>query len=245
MFSVKVIASLFLVAAIGVIDAGRGLAGGDATANAATPPTAAPALLFPASDAASMSQVRNAVAQSLQSRIRADLQDVSVTVDVSGLALRRTSVAIVAVDGDALVSLGAGGILPVHVEADWNPSTQSVERVDYKVSGTAQAGMPTARRLASSTGLGDAMRAAIEKKVGAGIHAEFASQPAAFTLVGVDSIASGRNRMVVSGNGITRFSGEGAAFTRFSASVDKFSGDVLNVDYELLQELDAGELASR
>jgi hypothetical protein len=61
----------------------------------------------------------------------------------------------------------------------------------------------------------------------------------------VDRVDSGRRRMVVTGSGITRFDGEGAAFTRFTASLDKFDGRVLNVDYELLGDADADAIASR
>lgn len=45
--------------------------------------------------------------------------------------------------------------------------------------------------------------------------------------------------MVVTGDGITGFPGEGAAYTKFVATVDKFTGDIVNVEYELLQEVAA------
>lgn len=248
MFTAKVIASLFVIAAAGALDAGRGLVGGDAGAMAAANPVApvAARAAFPAAvPSASMGQVRADVARALQARVRSDLDDDSLLVDVSGLQLRRDGAALVAVDGRATVSLGAGGVLPLRVEADWNADAGRIDRLDYRVTGPATA--PLSAGAASSArgvaGIGASLHAAIEDKVGVGIGREFAAQHPSFQLVAVDSIASGRYRMVVAGTGITRFPGEGAAFTRFTASVGKFDGRVLKVDYELLQELDPSSVA--
>ncbi len=253
MFTGKVIASLFLIATAGVLDAGRGLVGGDAGAMAASGPMAASVTTTLPADtgSASMGQVRAAVARALLARVRSDLDDDSVLVDVSGLSLRRDDPGLVSVDGQATVSLGAGGLLPVHVEADWNADARRVDRLDYRVTGaaTAQAQAPGADVAAGvparAAQVGTTLHAAIEGKVAAGIRAEFASQHPDFQLVAVDAVTSGRYRMVVAGTGITRFPGEGAAFTRFSASIDKFDGRVLRVDYELLQDMDARAVAAR
>lgn len=246
MFTGKVIASLFLIATAGALDAGRGLVGGDSVAMA-LPCSNTPALasIPTVANSSSMGQVRAAVAVALQARVRADLNDRSLTVDVSGLSLRRDSANLVSVDGQARVSLGAGGVLPLRVEADWNAGEQRIERIDYRVTGAATAQlaaraagvMPDGARIGAAR-IGAALHAAIQDKVGADIGREFAAQHPEFQLVAVDSVASGRYSMVVAGTGITRFPGEGAAFTRFSANIGKFDGRVMRVDYELLQELD-------
>jgi hypothetical protein len=70
------------------------------------------------------------------------------------------------------------------------------------------------------------LRDAIAARVGTALRTEFANQPSRFELLAVDRVDSGRRRMVVAGSGITRFDGEGAAFTRFTASLDKFDGRV-------------------
>ena len=49
----------------------------------------------------------------------------------------------------------------------------------------------------------------------------------------------------LSGTGITRFPGEGAAYTRVRASVNKFDGVLRLAEYELLGDAPANEIASR
>jgi len=249
MFTGKVAASLFLIATAGTLNAGRGLVDGDAGPMVATQsiaPGVANAAAPQAPDSASMGQIRAAVANALRARVRTDLDDDSVSVDVTGLLLRRDSANLVAVDGQAVVSLGAGGVLPVRIEADWNAGGRRIDRLDYAVTGAAKARPPlrAANAAPGPARIGAMLHTAIEDKIGAGIGLEFAAQHPSFQLVAVDSVASGRYRMVVTGTGITRFPGEGAAFTRFSASVGKFDGRVLHVDYELLQELEPRAVAA-
>lgn len=248
MFTAKVVASLLVIATAGVVNAGRGLVGGDVGGMVATSSiTPAAAGFAPAvPNSASMGQIRAAVARALRARVRADLDDDRLSVDVTGLLLRRDSANLVSVDGQAVVSLGAGGVLPVRVEADWNAAGRRIDRLDYAVTGaaTAQPPLRAANAAPGAARIGAMLHAAIEDRVGAGIGREFAAQHPSFQLVAVDSVASGRYRMVVAGTGITRFPGEGAAFTRFSASIGKFDSRVLHVDYELLQELDPRAVAA-
>lgn len=252
MFTAKLVASLLVIATAGVVNAGRGLAGGDAGSMVATSSIAPAAAAFAPAvpNSASMGQIRAAVASALRARVRADLHDDSLSVDVTGLLLRRDGANLVSVDGQALVSLGAGGMLPVRVEADWNAAERRIDRLDYAVTGAATAQPPlhaanaAANAVPGAARIGTMLHAAIEDRVGAGIGREFAAQHPSFQLVAVDSVASGRYRMVVAGTGITRFPGEGAAFTRFSASIGKFDGRVLHVDYELLQQLDPHAVAA-
>ena len=246
MFTGKVIASLFLIATAGALDAGRGLAVGETAATAAATPVGPAATCADRAPSASMGQIRTAVARALQSRVHDDLDDASLSVDVSGLSLRRDAANLVSVDGQATVSMGAGGVLPLRVEADWNAGFRRIDRLDYTVTGAATQRSP--RRASNAppgaARIGTMLHTKIQDEVGAGIGREFATQHPSFQLLAVDSVASGRYRMVVTGTGITRFPGEGAAFTRFSASIGKFDGRVLQVNYELLQELDPRAVAA-
>jgi hypothetical protein len=243
MFTTKIIASLFLIAAAGMVDAERGRSTlgaeappGGAAARAATAPAAVPTEAAP---------VRAAVLAALSARVRADLADPSVTVALDRIALGTPNGAIVAADGGARISLGAGGVLPVHYDADWNPATGELERLDYRVVGAAAPAATASAAARARPALGATLRAAISDKLGAALGQEFSGQHSRFELLGVDRVESGRRRMVVTGTGITRFDGEGAAFTRFSASLDKFDGRVLHVDYDLLQDVDPRTLAAR
>jgi hypothetical protein len=268
MFTTKIIASLFLIATAGLLDAGRGLVGADgaaratttlSTAEAATTGMMADAIRTSGATGAqdgrpsrSLGDIQREVARALAMQVRKDLDDPALTVDVSGLTLRRDAALMVSVDGDARVSLGGGASLPLRVEADWNAGTQRIERLDYRVTGdavrnvhAAGAAAMAARQPSASPALGAKMRSAIESRLNDGMAGEFSSQHPRFELVSIEGIASGRYRMVVTGTGITRFPGEGAAFTRFSASVDKFDGHVAQADYDLLQQLDQDEIAAR
>jgi hypothetical protein len=133
--------------------------------------------------------------------------------------------------------------LPLRFDADWDPASGRLERLDYRVTGAAT---PAPRvTTAARPALRAELRAAIADRVGAALREEFANQPSRFELLGVDRVDSGRRTMVVAGSGITHFDGEGAAFTRFTASLDKFDGRIVHVDYELLQDAAAGTLALR
>lgn len=255
MFTTKIIASLFLVATAGFLDAGRGLVGEQGTAQAGTDTSArvaAPALA-PASMASSLGDIRRDVARALTAQVRKDLDDPRLAVDVSGLVLRREGEALVSVDGLAHVSLDAGGTLPLQVAADWNVDARRIDRLDYRVSGAAVPDPVAVRPVADAQApgpsagpaLGQRMRDAIQARLNDGLAQEFSSQHPRFELVAIEHIASGRYRMVVTGTGITRFPGEGAAFTRFSASVGKFDGLVAQADYELLQQIDPQAPASQ
>jgi hypothetical protein len=232
MFTGKVIASLFLLAAAGFLD-GQSPAAPQAggLASAARPAEAAVAPM-PA-------QLQQAVHRELQDRLRRDLDDASLQVRLGALDMRRDGLLVVAADGDALVLMGAGGDVPLRVEADWDLATQRLARVDYRVTGPAR----TVAKPADA--VGERLRAAIASRVGDGLAAEFAGQRSEFQLLEVERVQSGRHRMLVTGTGITRFPGEGAAYTRFSATVDKFDGELEQVDYELLGDAPGESLAAR
>jgi hypothetical protein len=245
MVAAKLFTSLLLIAAAGMFDAERGRARGAPSGHssagmASTTPTAKPA----AADAAT---VRQAVLAALTERLQADLADPSIAVSVETLVLGQPNGAILAADGTGQVSLGAGGQLPVRFDADWSPGAGRLERIDYTVTPSAPVA-PVRASVASRAdqpALRAELRKAIATRVEASLRAEFANQPSRFELLGVERVESGRRRMVVSGSGITHFDGEGAAFTRFNASLDKFDGRVLHVEYELLEDVGDAAIASR
>jgi hypothetical protein len=241
MVAAKLFASLFLIAAAGMVDAERGRATGAPGAHS----SAGVAAATPAP--ADATAVRRAVLAALTERIQADLADPTITVSLDSLALGQPNGAILAADGTGQVSLGAGGRLPVHFDADWDPDAGRVERIDYTVPPAAP-GAPSrvaAAARANPPALRAELRKAIASRVQASLRAEFANQPSRFELLGVERVESGRRQMVVSGSGITHFDGEGAAYTRFNASLDKFDGRVLHVDYELLEDVGEAAIAAR
>jgi hypothetical protein len=166
----------------------------------------------------------------LLGQVRQDLQDNDSSLRLSPLSFRRDSGRSVEGTGTGVVIFNGVGELPISVKVNYDVLDSRVEQVTYRVTGSA--------RQSRVQLLGQQMRSAIADRIGARLVLEFSQQPVDFSLLDINQLASGRNRVMISGNGVTRFPGEGAAFTTFVATADKFTGKILTVQYELLQEVE-------
>lgn len=183
-----------------------------------------------------VSHLQQAALGALLVQVRNDLQDPQSGLRLAPLRFSRASARMVEGSGNGFVLFNGVGELPVDVNVSYDLSTGTIEHVNYRVTGKAQASRAVL--------LGKQLRGAIADRIGARLVLEFAQQPVDFSMLEIEQLASGRDRVMISGNGITRFIGEGAAFTSFVATADKFTGKILTVQYELLQEIPSVEIAS-
>lgn len=225
MFTIKSALAMMAIAAGGFLNAG------DGTIN----PDPGPAARSQASDIAASPMPDVRVLQAVSEKavlmqVRRDLQDPESGLRLSALRFARDSGRSVEGSGQGVVVFNGVGELPIEVKVNYDVADSRVEHVSYRVTGAA--------RQSRAQLLGKQMRSAIADRIGARLVLEFSQQPVDFSLLDIDQIASGRNRVMISGNGVTRFAGEGAAYTTFVATADKFTGKILTVQYELLQELE-------
>jgi hypothetical protein len=226
MRSAKSVLTLFAIAAGGFIHAG--------TASPGPIPAIAPSHASAAADPGLDHRAMQTAAKSaLLAEIRHDLKDGQASLRLSELKFDRASGRSMEGHAKGFVLFDAVTAMPIEVTVSYDLAQSRVEYVDYLVTGAA---LPSARGA-----LGETLRKRIADRIGARLVLEFSQQPVDFSLLDIQQVASSRSRMVVTGTGITRFPGEGAAYTRFVATTDKFSGKVVSVQYELLQEVsDAG-----
>jgi hypothetical protein len=81
-----------------------------------------------------------------------------------------------------------------------------------------------------------AVRAAIGQRIGERIAGEFPDQRTRFELLEVSRVGYGKHRTRLQGAGLTDFGAEGLAYTPFEAILDKHTGELLELRYDLLQE---------
>ena len=223
MFEARQLAALFAIAAGGVLNAGIG-AQFEGFALTASAPALAEASQSPADTAAQRMQA--AAHTALLAQLRADLGDPSATLQLSPLAFVQADGRSLEGRGQALASFDGSDPLPLDVSVVWDLPTQAVEQAAWLVSGPA-----------TKTTLNSAMRHGIADRIGSRLVMEFAGQPVDFALRRVEHLAAGRERLLVSGEGIADFGSEGAARTRFVATADRASGKLLTLQYELGEQL--------
>lgn len=228
MVTAKPLFALFAIAAGGFLNAGSGLAGSPTSHPAAVDLLSLAEPPLPAGGNAGM---QAAAAKAVLAQVQRDLQDHGARIRLEDLHFSRASERSVAASGAGVALFDSVNPIPIQVTVTYDLSTARVERANYVVSEGA------APAHSKPDVLGKKLRDSIANRIGARLVLEFAQQPVDFSLLQITNVASGRNRMLVTGDGITGFPGEGAAYTKFVATVDKFSGAVLKVDYELLQEV--------
>jgi len=204
---------------------------GDATAPATAQPVAAPA---PSSDLPDYESLRVAAAEAMRARIVQDLDDATATVELPRIDVSRTSLRSLEARGEGVVSMPGARSIPVDIVATWDVIDHRIDTVDY-----------TARAVEHELGAVDlAVRAAIGKRIGDRIAGDFHDQPARFSLLEVQAVDYGRHRTRLQGAGVTDFGAEGLAYTPFVATLDKHTGELVDLQYDLLQEDQAAPVAS-
>lgn len=225
MFTMKSALAMMAIAAGGFLNAGDGT-----TAPSPQVQAGARASDVAASPLPSVRILQRVSEQAILQQLRQDLQDKDSGLRLSALSFQRDSGRSVEGTGKGVVIFNGVGELPIEVKVNYDVADSRVEHVSYRVTGAA--------RQSRAQLLGKQMRSAIADRIGARLVLEFSQQPVDFSLLDINQLASGRNRVMISGNGVTRFPGEGAAYTTFVATADKFTGKILTVQYELLQEME-------
>jgi hypothetical protein len=161
--------------------------------------------------------------------VRIDLDDADATVVIGRLDTQRTSGGSLEARGAGFVRLPGAESIPVEVVGVYDLADGRLERVDY-----------TAHPVAVERDAVDrAMRAAIGRRVGERIAADFRDQPTRFELLEVVRVGYGRHRTQLQGAGLTDFGPEGAVFTPFVATLDKHTGELVELTYDLVQDAQA------
>ena len=133
----------------------------------------------------------------------------------------------------------------------FSSSNQSVDAIDVDLGGSVLSATGLSRSALATLFRQDGLfghesdlspvdrlvRDAIGRRVGERIAAEFAGQQADFALLDVARVGDdGRHRTRLQGAGLTDFGAEGVVYTPFEAILDKHTGEVLELRYDLLQE---------
>jgi hypothetical protein len=221
MIEPRQLAALFAIAVGGVLNAGLG-----AQFDAVAAPS--PMLARAVADATPRPDpVQEAASAALLAQLRSDLGDPTATLELQApLAFSPGSGRGPEGRGTALARFDHGEPVLLEVSVVWDEPTQRVEQASWLVTGPApQAALDaeTRRRIAD--------------RIGSRLVLEFAGQPVDFALSRIEHLAAGRERLLVSGEGIADFGTEGAARTRFVATAEKSTGHLLTLQYELGEQL--------
>lgn len=226
MLATKSLLAVFAIAAGGFLNAGM---------SAPTPsldvsePVRSHAGPLQAADVPTDSLMQRAAERALLAQIRQDLGDQEARLRLSALHFTRASGRSMEGLGRGVLSFDSDAPVPVEVTVTYDLVDARVEQAAYLVSDTSRAD--------SGPVLDPLLRQRIADRIGARLVIEFAQQPVDFALGRIDHLAGGSNRLLISGEGLTRFAGEGSAATRFVATADRRSGRILTIQYELGQQL--------
>ena len=211
---------------LGVAVQGPSGASNSATTMQAVAMTATPAQSAPGAELPDYETLRVAAESALRERVINDLDDPAATVELPAIGIERTSLRSLEARGEGTVTMPGARAIPVTITAVYDLVDGRVEAVDY----TAH---PVETEL---TAVDHAVRAAIARRIGERIAGDFQDQPTTFALLQVETVDYGKHRTRLQGAGVTDFGAEGMAYTPFVAILDKHTGDLLELTYELLQE---------
>lgn len=175
------------------------------------------------------SAMQLAAERALLAQVRQDLGDGEARVRLVALNFEPSSGRIVEGRGLGTIFFDADASIPVEVTVSYDLIDNRVEQAAYLVADSA--------REVVSAAVATGLRQRIADRIGSRLVVEFAQQPVDFSLQRIEHLAGGRNRLLISGAGITRFEGEGAALTRFVATARRDSGEILTIQYELGAEI--------
>ena len=149
----------------------------------------------------------------------------AVQVEIVDLRAVPDSSTTLAMEGVGRMRVGTGGWIPMRFNAGYDSDLGEVFglRVNPLAGATRTAG--------SQADPGTSER--VSGQVAARILAEFPDQPTEISFVDVQPIADGEAHLAYRGTGLVDFHGEGVAPVDFSAIVDRGSGLVVALDYDL------------
>ncbi len=171
------------------------------------------------------SAVEQAMLKSLQSTVEAASQGRTVQLEVVDLRTVPDSVSTLMVDGVGRMRIGSGGWFPLRFVGGYD----AIDGRVFELRLRPLRGTPRAP--------GEQSDPATSERVGgqiaARILAEFPDQPTEVSFVDLHPIAESPHHFAFSGTGMVDFDAEGATPVDFSAIVDRATGLVVAVDYEL------------
>lgn len=218
--------ALLVIAAGGFINAAIGNASQSLPATAVAP-VGSPFLAASALPGDAMMHL--AAERALLAQVRQDLGDSEARVGLGAMHFEPSSGRTVEGRGLGTIFFDADASIPVEVTVSYDLIDNRVEQTAYLVSDSGQQAVPAA--------VTSGLRQRIADRIGSSLVVEFAQQSVDFSLRRIEHLAGGRNRLLISGAGIARFQGEGAALTRFVATARRDSGEILTIQYELGEEI--------
>jgi len=222
MLAIKPAAVLLLLGAGGLLGLNE---------RAAPPADATPAAAQAASEMPEASALRAAIDAAISGRVRIDLDDAKAQLALGPIAVVHSSLRSLEARGKGVVQMPGARPIPVEVVGVYDLVDQRLESVDYTAHPVEEDLSPVDR----------AVRAAIGQRIGERIAAEFEGQRTGFELLEVSRVGYGEHRTRLHGTGLTDFGDEGMAWTPFEAILDKHTGELLELRYELLQEPPSGQ----
>jgi hypothetical protein len=160
----------------------------------------------------------------------------AVQVEIVDLRAVPASSTTLSMDGVGRMRVGTGGWIPMRFNAGYD--SHSGEVFGLRVNPLAGA-VRTA-----GTQADPATSERVSGQVAARILAEFPDQPTEISFVDLRPIADGDAHLAFRGTGLVDFHGEGVAPVDFSAIVDRDSGLVVAMDYELRLATGHGEAST-
>lgn len=149
----------------------------------------------------------------------------AVQVEIVDLRAVPDSASTLTMEGVGRMRIGTGGWIPLRFNAGYDSNEGAVYGLRVNPLGGATR---TAGEQADP-----ATQERVGGQVAARILAEFDEQPAEISFVDLRPLAEGDSHLAFRGTGLVDFHGEGVAPVDFSAIVDRASGLVVAMDYEL------------
>lgn len=201
------------------------LAGFGGAVHAADVEIAQPATLVSDDARLDPAAIEKATLQSLLATAESLSAGNAVLVEIVDLRAVPDSSSTLVMEGVGRMRIGTGGWIPLRFNAGYDSTQGEVFglRVNPLAGATRTAG----------TQADPATTERVGGQVAARILAEFDGQPAEISFVDLRPIADGQAHLAFRGTGMVDFHGEGVAPMDFSAIVDRNSGLVVAMDYEL------------
>jgi hypothetical protein len=163
--------------------------------------------------------LEQAALRSLQSSVETLSQGRAVAVEIVDLRVAPSTLASVAVDGVGRLKIEQGEWIPLRFTAGYD--LQDTAMFGLRVLPIASHAHDETVRLDGAT---------VERVNGL---AEFPDQPAEVVFIDLQPTQHARGHVVFRGTGLVDFADEGAAPIEFSALLDRASGLVVSMDYQL------------
>jgi hypothetical protein len=149
----------------------------------------------------------------------------AVQVEVVDLRVVPDSLATLTVDGVGRLRIDNGDWIPLRFDASYDLVESKMG--DLRVLPIARVASAAARVVESG------LEERVSGQVAARILTEFPDQPAEIVFVDVEPTSEARGHVAFHGTGLVDFSDEGAAPVSFSAILDRASGLLVALDYDL------------